>query len=183
MNTNSMNVKFSPALIGLHWLMLLMILGSYLSLQLSELYPDESSVHQLLQSIHFSLGVSILGLVIVRVLVRISSKTPAIIPPPSAKQELLAKMMHLALYLFMFAMPILGWLIVSAEGETVSVWGLFTLPPLIGESEEIEDIVHELHELGATLGYFFIGLHAAAGLFHHYKLKDYTLLRMSFFKK
>jgi superoxide oxidase len=38
--------------------------------------------------------------------------------------------------------------------------------------------VQELHETGGTVGYFLLGLHAAAALFHHYVLKDNTLVRM-----
>jgi len=34
------------------------------------------------------------------------------------------------------------------------------------------------HETLAPLGYWLIGLHAAAALFHHYLLKDNTLMRM-----
>ncbi|KAB0529935.1 cytochrome B, partial [Pseudomonas palleroniana] len=34
------------------------------------------------------------------------------------------------------------------------------------------------HVLGGTIGYWLIGLHALAGLYHHYVVRDNTLLRM-----
>lgn len=182
-DNNSQIKKFNPALISLHWLMLLLIIGSYVTMELNESYPEGSPEHFALKANHFSLGVSILLLVVVRVLVRVFTKVPPIIPAPDAKQELLAKLMHLALYVFMFAMPITGWLMVNAHGYPVSFWGLAELPRLMGENKSINHFLHEAHELGGNLGYFLIGLHAAAGLFHHYKLKDNTLLRMSFLKK
>lgn len=175
--------KFNPALISLHWLMLLLIIGSYVTMELSESFPEDSPEAFALKSNHFSLGVSILLLVVVRVVVRLVTQTPPIVPAPNAKQALMAKVMHLALYLFMFAMPITGWLMVNAHGYPVSFWGLLELPRLIGETESLGHFLHEAHEVGGSLGYFLIGLHAAAGLFHHYKVKDNTLLRMSFLKK
>jgi len=35
-----------------------------------------------------------------------------------------------------------------------------------------------VHELGASIGYWLIGLHAFAGLYHHYIQRDNTLTRM-----
>lgn len=175
--------KFHPALISLHWLMLLLIIGSYVTIELSESYPEGSPEHFALKLNHFSIGVSILLLVIARVLVRVFTKVPPIVPAQNPKQELLAKLMHLALYVFMFGMPIVGLLIINAHGHAVSFWGIAEVPKLIEENKSIGHFLHEVHEVGGTLGYFLIGLHAAAGLFHHYKLKDNTLLRMSFLKK
>ncbi|HEY8327046.1 MAG TPA: cytochrome b/b6 domain-containing protein, partial [Rhodanobacter sp.] len=40
------------------------------------------------------------------------------------------------------------------------------------------DVIKPIHELGATLGYLLVGLHAAAALFHHYIQRDDTLRRM-----
>jgi cytochrome b561 len=52
------------------------------------------------------------------------------------------------------------------------------LPPLIGPDDGLADRMEELHETVGTLGYWLIGLHAAAGLFHHYVLRDKVLTRM-----
>ncbi len=74
-------------------------------------------------------------------------------------------------------MPIAGWLILSAEGDPVRFWGL-ELPALIGPNESLEDFLEEVHETGGTAGYVLIGLHATAALFHHYALRDNTLVRI-----
>jgi superoxide oxidase len=174
--------KYHSVLIMLHWLMLVFIASAYMTMEFSDFFPEDSSGQIFLKTTHFSLGVSILLLVLIRIGVRLSTKIPAIIPAPNTKQTVVAKLMHIALYIFMIAMPLLGWLIISTHGSSVPFWGL-QLPPLVGESKELHHLFHEMHEMGATLGYFLIGLHAAAGLFHHYKLKDNTLLRMSFLKK
>ena len=85
--------------------------------------------------------------------------------------------MHVALYVFMIGMPIFGWLIVSAEGHSVWFYGI-ELPPLIGENKDLAKQIEGWHVLGGTLGYWLIGLHAAAGLYHHYFMRDNTVLRM-----
>jgi cytochrome b561 len=90
--------------------------------------------------------------------------------------------MHVALYIFMIGMPLLGWLILSANGKAVPFFGL-QLPMLIAENKELGKLLHEVHEIGASVGYVLLGGHALAALFHHYVKKDNTLLRMSFLKK
>jgi cytochrome b561 len=71
----------------------------------------------------------------------------------------------------------LGWLVLSAAGKPIPFFGL-ELPALIAPNEELAKELKELHETVGTLGYWLIGLHAVAALFHHYVLKDNTLLSM-----
>ena len=86
--------------------------------------------------------------------------------------------MHAILYFFMIAMPLMGWLVLSANGKPVPFFGA-TFPPLVAENETLAKAIKEVHEVVGSAGYFLIGLHALAGLFHHYILRDNTLLRIS----
>jgi cytochrome b561 len=52
------------------------------------------------------------------------------------------------------------------------------LPALIGENKALAKQVEEIHETIGNVGYFLIGIHAAAALFHHYIQRDDTLARM-----
>jgi cytochrome b561 len=88
-----------------------------------------------------------------------------------------ARLVHLALIVFMIAMPILGWLILSAEGDPIPFWG-FELPALTGPDKAFAEQMEEVHETVGNIGYFLIGAHAAAALFHHYLVADNTLIRM-----
>jgi cytochrome b561 len=74
-------------------------------------------------------------------------------------------------------MPVAGWMILSAEGKPIPFWGL-ELPGLIAENKETGEFIEEIHELAGQAGYFLIGFHALAALFHHYFLRDNTLTRM-----
>ncbi len=75
------------------------------------------------------LGLSIFGLVWLRIAARLVWPAPSVLPGP-AWQRRLAATTHLALYLFLIATPIAGWLVLSGEGKSVPFFGL-TLPPLI----------------------------------------------------
>ena len=85
--------------------------------------------------------------------------------------------MHVALYTLMVGMPLAGWLLLSAEGKPIPFFGLH-LSALIGKSKYLADLIEEIHETGGTMGYFLIGLHTAAALYHHYFVRDNTLRRM-----
>lgn len=157
--------------------MFLLIVVSYASIELREFFPKESPPREAMKSLHFMIGLTILGLVAIRIAARFASSTPPILPPPPRWQEIAARIVHLALLLFMLAMPILGWLILSAEGDPIPFWGL-ELPPLTAADKPFAEEVEEIHETIGNVGYFLIGAHAAAALFHHYVVRDNTLTRM-----
>jgi cytochrome b561 len=65
----------------------------------------------------------------------------------------------------------------SAEGEAIPFFGV-ALPALVGTDHGLAETMEEVHELGGTIGYWLIGLHAAAALVHHYVLRDGLMARM-----
>jgi len=91
--------------------------------------------------------------------------------------QLAAKLGHLALYALMIITPLLGWLTLSASGKPIPFFGL-ELPALTGENKELAKQLKEVHETIGTLGYFLIGLHVAAALYHHLVKHDNTMTRM-----
>jgi len=157
--------------------MLILFVAVYASMELRELFDKGSAPREAMKSLHFMLGLLALALVWLRIALRLKYPAPQIQPPPSALQEKTAKLVHLMLYAFMICMPIAGWLVLSAAGKPIPFFGL-ELPALIGANKELAKQIKEIHEFGATLGYFLIGAHAAAALFHHYFVRDNTLLRM-----
>ena len=177
MSANIIRQRYSNLSIALHWAMVLLITAVYACMLLRENYPRGSDLREGLKTWHFMLGLTVLLLVLFRIVVRILNANPPITPEPSAWQALVAKLTHFALYGFMLSMPIAGWVILSASGKAIPFFGL-QLPALVGQSKDLAAQVKELHETVATIGYFLIGLHALAALFHHYISKDDTLKRM-----
>ena len=170
--------RYGTYVIALHWLMLVLLVAVYASIELRDLAPKGSELRANLKTLHFSLGLSVLALVVVRLGARWSARAaPAIEPPVAAWSALLARLMHFALYAFMVTMPILGWLALSAASKPVNLFG-WPLPMLIGANEALAHPLKDVHEMLATAGYVLIGLHAAAALLHHYAIRDNTLLRM-----
>ena len=181
MSSISQHSRYPALSIVLHWVMALLIAGVYACILLRENFPKGSDLRDGLKTWHFMLGLSVLVLAIIRIVVQASSTTPPIIPTPPAWQAVVAKLTHVALYAFMLAMPLAGWTILSASGAVIPFFGL-ELPALVGQSKPQAAQIKELHETVGTIGYFLIGLHAAAALFHHYLIKDNTLLRMIKFR-
>jgi cytochrome b561 len=177
MNWTNTSQRYGALSITLHWLMFLLIAVTFASIELRELFEKGTELRDAFKNWHFMLGLSVLALVSLRLLLFVVQQSPEITPQPSSIQQNMPKVVHGALYVFMFFMPILGWLILSGEGDVIPFYG-WTLPALISENKELADFLQEVHETGGVIGYWLIGLHAVAALFHHYILKDNTLLRM-----
>lgn len=177
MNSADTPKRFSSLSITLHWVMVLLISAVYATILLRENFPKGTDIREGLKTWHFMLGLAVLTLVIIRLIARFGSGKPPVTPAPSNWQVVLANATHFALYVFMLAMPIAGWIILSASGKPIPFFGL-ELPALVGQSKALAGQVKQLHETFGTVGYFLIGLHAAAALFHHYVVKDDTLRRM-----
>ena len=169
--------RFSSLTIGLHWLMLLLIIAVYACIELRGFYPKGSDPREALKIWHFMLGLTVLLLVGLRIYARFTSTIPPITPEIARWQSQLAKLTHFALYAFMIVMPLLGWLVLSASGKPIPYFGL-ELPALVAKNKELASAVKEIHETIGVIGYYLIGLHSMAALYHHYFLKDDTLKRM-----
>jgi cytochrome b561 len=123
------------------------------------------------------LGLTVFGLVWLRLAARLIWRVPPIVPRPPQWQLHVARTAELTIYVFMIVMPLLGWMILSGEGKPVPFFGM-QLPALITENKELARQLEEIHELGGNIGYALVGLHAAAALVHHYFNHDNTLIRM-----
>lgn len=177
MNWKNTDARYGSLLIGLHWLMLALVVAAYTLILLHERFPRGSEPRELLKAWHFTLGIAVFALVWLRLALSLTQAHPRIVPKLPEWQRRLALGVRRALYVFMIVMPVLGWLTLSAEGETALANGI-TLPMLLGPDAALAETLKEWHEIVAGIGYLLIGLHAAAALHHHYRLHDDTLLRM-----
>jgi cytochrome b561 len=177
MQKSNHSTHYSKPVVFLHWLMLALMVTTYAAIELRELFPKGTESRELMKSLHFMFGLTVLISVSFRIYFRLSSTSPAITPAPSLITHRIAQAMHFVLYLLMIAMPIAGWLILSAAGKPIPFFGL-ELPPLVEENKELSKSIKSLHETAGSVGYFLIGIHAIAGLFHHYVVKDNTLKRI-----
>ncbi|WP_300727134.1 cytochrome b [Pseudomonas sp.] len=168
---------YSRLSIALHWVTVVLFILIYASIELRGIFPKDSIGRNLMKDAHFMFGLTVFALVWLRLLARTLGVAPKITPPPPAWQSALATLMHWALYALMIGMPVLGYLVLSYNDKPVFFYGL-DLPVLTAKDPDFARQIKSWHELGGTLGYWLIGLHAVAGLAHHYLIKDNTLLRM-----
>jgi cytochrome b561/polyisoprenoid-binding protein YceI len=142
-----------------------------------------------LYQLHKSMGVTVLGLMILRVGWRLGAKPPALPPHMAAWERGAAHGTHALLYIFLLAMPLTGWAMVS------SALPPFDFPTLLytripwphipfieqltpDEKKTVEPLLKNVH---AALGWtilVLVGLHIAAALRHGIFLKDGIMLRM-----
>lgn len=171
------SARYPGAMIALHWATLLLIIGAYASIELREMFPRGSELREGLKSWHFQLGLTVLLLTLARIFLHFRTRVPPVAPPLQSIQRIAATGMHLALYAFLLAMPLLGWALLDLEGKSV-VWFGLTLPDLLATGRGLAEPLEEIHETLGKIGYGLIGLHAASALFHHYIQRDNTLTRM-----
>lgn len=177
MNWKNTTIRYGALSIGIHWLMLMLFIAVYGSIEMRVLYEKGSDPREALKAWHFMLGLLVFALVWLRIAARLSGPTPNIQPAPDKVQQLSAKLLHLALYALMIGMPLTGWLVLSASGKVIPFFGL-ELPALIGENKDLAKQIKEVHEFVGTTGYYLLGLHVIAALYHHYIKRDDTLTRM-----
>lgn len=163
--------------VALHWLMVALLVAVCLLMELRGIFPKESAPRSMMQTWHYVLGIAVFALVWLRLVARSFGATPRTTPPPPRWQEALAALTKWTLYALMIGLPLVGWLAVSARGTPVQFFGA-ELPLLPGRSETLARWLKNVHETAATTGYFVVGLHVLAALYHHYLRHDNTLRLM-----
>ncbi len=129
-------------------------------------------------NLHKSFGITVLVLLIGRICWHIINKKPGPVETLKLWEKNLAAAIHYSLYVLLIAQPLAGWLMSSAAGRAVSVFGLPPLPDLIEKNQETVRVYKELHGDIGTLIMIVLGLHIAAALKHHFLDKDIVLKRM-----
>ena len=162
--------------IALHWLMALGIFGIFgLGLYMVELTYYDAWYRGSLD-LHKSIGLTLLIVWIIRITWRWINTNPEISGGPIEKKA--AHYVHLLLYGVMLALMITGYLISTADGRGIEVFGLFEVPAMSVSFENQEDIAGDIHWLLAWSLILMVTLHAMAAIKHHVINKDNTLLKM-----
>jgi len=169
--------QYHPAIVWLHWIVLALMVATYVTMEFRGIFEKGTPPRELMKMFHYSFGLTILGLAAARLVLRLRTGAPPVEPPLTPFLKIGAVAAHVALYIFLFVTPVLGWLILSAEGDPAVFFGI-PLPPIAGESESLAEFAEELHELLGNVGYALIGLHVAAAAYHQFIRRDDTVARM-----
>lgn len=193
-----MNKRYTKVAIILHWLIAFGILGMFafgwymtglpreapeqMSYDLFDwgIYTweltKESSPRAFYFNLHKSIGITLLGLIVIRIVWRIMHKPPALLTSYKAWERKLSTSAHHLLYLLMILVPTSG-LIMSVAGKYGVKW--FGLDFIAGiENKPIREIFHETHEIAGLIFLAIIVLHILGALKHKLIDKDETMQRM-----
>jgi cytochrome b561 len=145
-----LNTRSSYGLVSLalHWMIVLGVIGQWALAESENL------------TLHQSIGLTILALAVVRLAWRAVNPKPAWPADMKPYEINLARVVHVAFYALLFAIPLSGWALASAEDEALRFFGWFDVPRMIVGSEDMLEEVHEvlfnilvalavLHVLGA----------------------------------
>jgi cytochrome b561 len=179
MNSNafkSPGQRYTGVAIAFHWLLALMIIGSFgVGLYMHELPMSPTRLK--LYNWHKWAGVTILALSALRLLWRLAHRPPADLPAPHWQRQA-AHVTHIALYVLFFAVPLAGWAYSSAAGFPIVWFGVLPLPDFVSPDKPLADLMKERHAVLAWALGVLVVLHIAAALKHHVIDKDGLLDRM-----
>lgn len=161
-----------------HFMVAVAIIGLLaLGLYMADL-PGTAPNKYPLYALHKSFGIAVLILMIGRVCWKAYNSGLPLDNPLHAKWEkLLAHSVHVLLYLTAFLIPISGWVMSSADGHPVALFGL-PLPALVAENKQIGGLAKEAHELLAYATIGLISLHVIGALKHQFVDRDGIFGRM-----
>lgn len=184
--------RYSAVAIALHWVSALLVIsmipmGWWMVRAINK--PDTQQLAYQLFQVHKSIGFAILALTLLRVVWRLTHPIPALPAGMKGWERILARATHIAFYGLLLAIPLTGWVYVSA-GWAVSTdrplmvatswFGLFTIPdlPRLENMRTLAFGAMGAHAYMAYGGALLIGLHLVAALKHHVIDRDGVLAQM-----
>ena len=159
----------------LHWLIFLLVTGMLIfGFFLDDIPKDYQGMAY---SWHKGTGLTILGLMIIRIVWALINTKPSPVAFTPMWQVFLERLVHWCLYLLLLVMPLAGWIGSVAAGHVPSIAGFaFNLP--IAKNKELADLAFSTHNNVALIIIALVSLHVLAALYHHFIKKDNVLMRM-----
>ena len=164
--------------VTLHWVTALCVAGLFLlGLWMVDLtYYD--AWYRRAPAIHKSTGILLAFVVILRLGWRLLNPSPRAEPNHARWERRVATLTHRMLYALLFAVASAGYLISTADGRPVDVFGWFSIPAVISGIPNQEDVAGDLHLMLAIALITLSGIHALAAFKHHFMDRDRTLVKM-----
>lgn len=183
-----MTARYSLIQRLLHWTIALLVIGALAAGSLLDQLPNGDLKNQLYAT-HKAVGVTILGLMLLRVLVRLFAGAPALPRAVPWSQRMIAGLSHAAFYALLIAMPIIGWAATASFPAPVPFFGLVELNEALNikaifpADREFSKELFWLHEIIGKVLIAMVALHVLAALHHGIVKKDGVMRRMWFGKQ
>jgi cytochrome b561 len=176
MSTSKPRTQFALLSRILHWLMAAMLLAMlFIGVTMVASLGD----YHVLVAIHRPLGIMILILAAIRLVNRMCTTLPPFPPTMSRQERFLASSSEKLLYALMFALPLVGWGMLSAGHYPIMMFGPVHLPPILPANPTLYAVLRRLHTILAYLLFATFLAHLSAVLFHTMIVRDRLLDRMA----
>lgn len=170
-------LAYTRTAISLHWLMALLVFVTFpVGVVMHEMVLSPDKLRML--SYHKWLGVTVFLLLVVRLVWRVNHKPAPLNVALPQWQRKAAELVHVLLYVLLFAIPLSGWLMSSAKGFQTVYLGILPLPDLLAKDKVLGDALAVLHQVLNISMLLLIFGHVAAALKHQFIDRDGTLARM-----
>lgn len=160
-----------------HWLtaaLVLIMLPIGIAMANFDFGPAQDTLYHL----HRSIGATLLPIVLLRLLYRLTHPAPPLPDDIPAIQQLAAHATHWALYVLLIVQAIVGWIATSAYRAPILVFWLFELPPIWPVDQPFSEKMFVVHRILGIAIAVLICMHVGAALYHHFVRKDRVLMRM-----
>jgi cytochrome b561 len=171
-------LRYDPLVQALHWVVAILVVTAYAIGLIREDLP-RNEFRAFLLSLHMWIGQAVMLLTMLRLARRAATRAPAPAAHGSALAALAARLGHLALYVCLVAIPLIGLMAAFAKGRDVSLFGLVALPSPMAIDKPFAETLEEVHSFAAHAMMILALGHAVVALAHHFVLKDGLLLRMA----
>ncbi|MBI1403238.1 MAG: cytochrome b [Porphyrobacter sp.] len=172
---NAADRRYNLGARALHWTIAVLVIANLAIGLLHE--PLEDSID--LIPVHEAIGITVLGLTLVRIAWRFTWKRPPFPGSVAPVEAWAARAVQGLFYVLTLALPLSGWVFASAGKYPISWFGIFTVPKFaVTRQDPIFGIAHEGHEIMGWVTIALVVLHVGAALRHHFLLKDNVLRRM-----
>ena len=175
MSSQNTNNSYGWVAKTFHWGMFLIIVGQF---WLGGNFKEEAYRELGLSGYHFSIGIMILFLMLLRFGWRAKNPVPELPEGTGKLQALGAHGLHILFYVLLIALPISGIMIVQAKGGSPSLFCLFNFPTLVDKVDSTAELAATLHGVFAKVTVLSVVIHIVMALYHHYGKKDNVLRRM-----
>jgi cytochrome b561 len=161
----------------LHWLTAILV---FTALFIGFVMVTSTDDYARLLMIHRTLGITILLVLLVRIVNRLTHRAPALPDSVGSVERNLAVLSELSMYALLVVQPVVGWAMVSASGRPIVVFGSVWIPPIAPVSAELFAVLRQTHSLIAYALATVVAAHISAVLLHTLTLRDGMLSRMAF---
>lgn len=165
-----MRTRYHPAIRLLHWSMAVLILAM-LAIG-AGMVSTAGPAYAWLIALHRPLGLTLLGLALIRLLVRFGTGAPAL---PADLPKMMsggARLAHALFYGVMIGLPLIGWAMLSAGGFPVQIAPGLRLPPLTPQDLHAFGILRLTHGILAYAFFILVLGHISAALYHALLRRD-----------